>query len=676
MSTSQQTSRSAATEALLAAGDREQAEDISALESAADSAQRKLAIRRKNLVTRMIFGSSPSIAELCSGADRMRNASHEASDNILSNALNVFLSGQAFTADNKISRQLRRAVAMDKAYGFTVPLKFSGLGLSYSQLACLEENFAANGLGSLAIEISGQLTIGSSALIGYGTETQCSTFLPLIADGTLIAFALTEVGVGVNAKRVQAWVERDDEHHCWRLHAEGDRGKLYITSATHGGLAAIAARKGRNGREIGLFIVELPKTDMEGEYHFKCIPSNVSAFGQNINSKLTFRDFPIPLEHEIQGNGVEVLFYCLRMGRCMLAAMSAGYQRMMVASAVNYAKQREGVGGKVIRHELPRLAITKMLGGALTSQALAHLSLAQDADGVDLTGLKDLTKSASARYALDSLIACEHVMGGRSFDKDSAITQARPSMHAFGVVEGEDNLIRLGMVKDVTADFTDRYMKGILSVLQELNTGADGNPVPADARIYRLSPASVISYPRRSLRAFLKLPLKGGFWRLTGWIAVNGIKAPLRLPGRLIPTTLLPRYRTLPQPLARHLRFSEQGLRGCRWTYLALNLFYQLELTRAQIPLQRLGMRIELLMCIAVVCCHASRLDESCQRIAEAQAELIKNELKALRLLSDLPSLEKLRRSVNAIAADLENGSCSLISTITPQPYAHPMEQE
>jgi hypothetical protein len=33
-----------------------------------------------------------------------------------------------------------------------------------------------------------------------------------------------------------------------------------------------------------------------------------------------------------------VLFYCLRMGRCMLAAMSAGYQRMFAADAAHYAR--------------------------------------------------------------------------------------------------------------------------------------------------------------------------------------------------------------------------------------------------------------------------------------------------------------------------------------------------
>ena len=669
-----QDKRSAAAEALAAAGDKAQAEDIAALEAASERAQSRLGNTRKSLVERMIYGPRPGIGELCSGADRMSDSGHSAADAILDTSLGLLVGGQAFAADRKISGKLRKAVAADGAYGFTVPAEFGGKGLDYSKLATLEEGLAANGLGALAVEVSGQLTIGSSALLGYGTEKQRSTFLPLIADGTLIAFALTEVGVGVNAKRVQAWVERDDAAGCWRLNAEGACSKLYITSAAHGGLAAIVARKGRKSREIGLFIVRLPESDVDGDYGFRCVSSNVSAFAQNINSRVSFRNFPIPLEQEIEGDGVEVLFYCLRMGRCMLAAMCAGFQRMMAADALSYALQRDGVGGKLIKHELPRLRIATILGGALTAQSLAHLSLAQDSEGTDLAGLRDLTKSASARYALESLVACERVIGARSFDNDSRITEARPVLHAFGIVEGEDDLIRLGMVKDLTASFTGNYLQGLLGVLQEVNSDRDGRPVLEDQRIYRLGIGTLIKHPGRALRALGKLAVNSGTWRLAGWMLTNGLKDIVAAPLRLVPTRLLPRYRAFSGRLGQNLRFAERGLRQARWMYLLLNLVYQLDLTRAQLPMQRLGKRIELLVAMAAVSAHASRLDESVQRIAELQAELIKNELSSVSGLRALVSLRKMRNSLSEVTHDLESGSCSLINDVEPQAYAHPWD--
>lgn len=674
MSVPSENTRSAAAEALAAAGDRSQAEDIAALEAASRGAERKLGTTRSSLVERLIYGPLPDVSELCSGADRMSKSGHAVADTIIDSSLALLAGGQAFSADKKVSAALRAAVAADGAYGFTVPTEFGGKGLDYSQLACLEEDFAANGLGAMAVEVSGQLTIGSSALLGYGSEQQRTTFLPLIADGTLIAFALTEVGVGVNAKRVQAWVERDDDSGCWRLNAEGACNKLYITSATHGGLAAIVARKGKASDEIGLFVVRLPDEDVEDEYGFQCVSSNVSAFAQNINSRLSFRNFPIPFDQEIEGNGVEVLFYCLRMGRCMLAAMCAGYQRMMAADAVAYATIREGVGGKVIKHELPRLGIAKILGGALTAQSLAHLSLAQDADGADLAGLRDLTKSASARYALESLIACERVIGGRSLDKDSRITEARPVMHAFGIVEGEDDLIRLGMVKDLTASFTGDYLQGLLRVLQDINSGTDGSPLPAEQRIFRLGASSLLRHPRRTARAVSALVKNKGSWQLLAWILRNGFKDLVSVPIRLVPAGLLPRYRGIPSRLRAYLRFSERELRRCRWVYLLFNVVYQLELTRAQIPMQRLGQRIELLVAMLATCAHASRLDESSQRIAEFQAERIKDELKLVSCVRGLATMKRMRDCVGKIAGDLDAGTCSIINNVSPEPHAHPWD--
>src|SRR5690606_16360131 len=97
-------------------------------------------------------------------------------------------------------------------------------------------------------------------------------------------------------------------------------------------------------------------------FEFWLRPSNADAFHPNHNARLHFHGFPIPAANRIEADGVEVLFYCLRMGRCMLAAMSAGYQRMFAADAVHYARRRQGVGGPVIKHELPRLSIGTMLG--------------------------------------------------------------------------------------------------------------------------------------------------------------------------------------------------------------------------------------------------------------------------------------------------------------------------
>ena len=672
---------STAAQALAAAGDAESARDVGALDDAAKQAALRLGANKTGLVERLIYGPLPETSELQSGASSAARVDTQSGDEVMAAALGALERGQAFTADGKLSADLRREVAAAGGYGFTVPREFGGRACEYTQLALVEEEMAANGLGPLAVEISGELTIGAGSLLAYGTEGQKKTFLPLVSDGQLMAFGLTEVGIGVNAKKVRAYVEPDPSGSGYRLFAQGDRNKLWITNATHGGLVGIVARVGETGKKVGLFVMQLPehdvKRDSDHDYEFWCQSSNTGAFTANHNSRIHFDNFPLQQDQEIPADGVEVLFYCLRMGRCMLAAMAAGYQRMFAADAAAYAKGREGVGGQVIKHELPRQHLGKMLGGALMSRALSHLSLRQDKQGVDLAGLRDLTKSAAATSALDAQIACERVLGGRSFDQASRVHDARHNMHVFGVVEGEDDLILMGMVKDVTDPFTTKYMAGMLDVLQSLNVGEDGKPLPRGERILRITPATVLDKPGKVFTATRRLLGNGSFWKLAGWVIGNGAMELLRLPFRLVPTSLSPRHQLLPKELAGYARFAERRLRWLRWAYLGINLHFQLELTRAQIPLQRLGKVIELLVSMLATAHHAaSTRDPSQIRLAALQCEQLMTRVKGTRLLTGLWQMDRLRKHVANVGEDIEKDQNTLLAGVKPQAFAHPFEAQ
>ncbi|GGF58970.1 acyl-CoA dehydrogenase family protein [Alteromonas lipolytica] len=673
MSETKQTLSSSAVEALKAAGDVAQAEDVADLEAAQSGSDAKLKSNKASLTERLIFGPPPSLDELSSGADYYASIGKAKIDEMVYASRDEMFAGNAFTADNKLSDELRAKIASYGGYGLTLPKEYGGLAYSYNQLAYMSEQFSANGLSSVSIEISGQLTIGASALLGYGTEQQRQTFLPLIASGDLIAFALTEVGVGVNAKRVQTYVEEDKENNCWRLHAEGARNKLYITNAAHGALAAIVARKGKTSKEIGLFIVRLPDQDVsEGDYQFSCKPSNVSAFSQNINSRVSFSHFPVPFENEIKGNGVEVLFYCLRLGRCILAAQCAGIQRSMAVDVINYARQREGVGGKVIKHELPLSNICKILSGALMSRALSHLSLAQDSTGVNLAGLRDLTKSASSEMLQESLYAAEKVMGGRTLDLDARLTQLRPICHAFGIVEGENDLIRLGMVKDVTTNFTNERLAGLLAVLQQANTDADGKPVAADKRIDKLNLNTFLHMPVRSMKACYSLVSNEKFYHLVGSLVRSAASDTGELVKGLVPASFSSRYGHLPKSLQHYVKYAERGLRHCRWHYIGLNLKYQLELTRAQVPMLQLGKRIETLMCILILASHASKQDKVTQALAVYRcAEMVMN-------LDGVcgSQTQKQRKAIEEVARALQKDEVSLLDQLIPEPFAHQWDEQ
>jgi len=143
------------------------------------------------------------------------------------------------------------------------------------------------------------------------------------------------------------------------------------------------------------------------------------------------------------------------------------------------------------------------------------------------------------------------------------------------------------------------------------------------------------------------------------------------LPLRLLPAAAFARYRPLAPPLRAHARYAERKLKMLRWTYLGLSAFYQLELTRAQIPLQRVGKCIEHLVSILAICHHASGGDASMQEVAALQAQLLRDKYRAIRVFSGLKAMQRTRRAVAAVGASLEAERCSLLDGIEPEPFGH-----
>jgi hypothetical protein len=264
------------------------------------------------------------------------------------------------------------------------------------------------------------------------------------------------------------------------------------------------------------------------------------------------------------------------------------------------------------------------------------------------------------------------VLGGRAFARHSRVNAARVNLHVFGVVEGEDDLIRMAAVRDVTLPFVERYLSPLLGILQRANTGADGKMVAPEERILRLGLREFRQFPRRSLTALVRMLVAPGLLRLGAWICGSMALDIARTASRVIPSGWLPAYRSLPPVLRGHVRFAQFELRQTRWTYLRLGLSFQLQLTSAQVALQRLGQRIEWLVSILALCHHSALQDPSQQRVADLQCLLLRERVEASRRGLSNATLRRLRRALSLVARDVRTDESSLFSQLPGEPYAHP----
>jgi hypothetical protein len=166
---------------------------------------------------------------------------------------------------------------------------------------------------------------------------------------------------------VRAYVEADAQTARGRLFADGDRNKLWITNADARRARRDRRALGKDGKQVGLFVLRLPDARRPAERPTTSSAAR-SATGARVQPRTGTRALHFATSRSrarpIQADGVEVLFYCLRMGRCMLAAMAAGYQRMFAADRGALRARARRRRRPVIKHELPRLHLGRMLGGA------------------------------------------------------------------------------------------------------------------------------------------------------------------------------------------------------------------------------------------------------------------------------------------------------------------------
>jgi hypothetical protein len=126
--------------------------------------------------------------------------------------------------------------------------------------------------------------------------------------------------------------------------------------------------------------------------------------------------------------------------------------------------------------------------------------------------------------------------------------------------------------------------------------------------------------------------------------------------------------------LRRHVRFAERELRRTRWTYLRLSLSFQLQLTSAQVALQRLGQRIEWLVSMLALCHYSALQDASQQHIADMQCLLLRERVDASRRGLSNAALRRLRQALSSVTREVRSNECSLLSKLPGEPYAHPWQ--
>jgi alkylation response protein AidB-like acyl-CoA dehydrogenase len=292
-----------------------------------------------------------------------------------------------------------------------LPEEYGGGGGGISELAIVCEEVAAAGCPLLLILVSA--AISAEVVNRFGTEAQKRRWLPGLATGEKMVFAITEPDAGSNTHNLSTTATRDGD--VWRLRGT----KTYISGVDEAAQVLVVARTGTDeetGRaRLSLFIVDTDAPGLERQV----IPVEIRAPEKQFT--LFFDNVAVAADRLIgeEGEGLRQVFFGLNPERITGASISTGIARYALAKAATYATDRKVWDVPIGAHQ----GVAHPLAEAKIELELARLMLAKaawlhdhDAPGPDARKeageAANMAKFAAAEAGLACLDAAIQTHGG------------------------------------------------------------------------------------------------------------------------------------------------------------------------------------------------------------------------------------------------------------------------
>jgi acyl-CoA dehydrogenase len=263
-----------------------------------------------------------------------------------------------------IPDDIRRAAAEMGLFGYTLPEQYGGLGASLTedvQLA-FEFGYTSPAFRSMFGTNNG---IAGQVLVSSGTREQREHWLPLLAQGAIASFALTEAEAGSDPSGLTTRAVRDGDEYVI------SGSKRFITNAPLADLFVVFARTGEEPagtRGISVFLVE-------SALHGVRVGPKDRKMGQAgaWTAEVFFDQVRVSAAALIggeEGAGFGAAMRSLVRGRVHIAAICVGMARRLLAESVAHAQTSRQGGQPIGEFQLVQAMLAEMQTGLLAGRAM------------------------------------------------------------------------------------------------------------------------------------------------------------------------------------------------------------------------------------------------------------------------------------------------------------------
>ena len=401
---------------------------------------------------------------------RQAEADKRLGDTICANVaqfLHDHVDPDAIERTGHIPRAVLDGLAQLGCFGLKIPKEYGGQGLSLTNYNRVLQ-LVASVSPALGLILSAHQSVGvAQALILFGSEEQRRRYLPLLAQGKVSAFALTEPAAGSDPANMTttAVLEPHDDGPYYRINGE----KLWCSNGTIADYMTLMAKV--DGR-ITAFIVPMKTAGVEVVQRCEFM-----GFRGLENAYLRLTDVRIPAENVIGqvGEGLKIALTTLNTGRISVAAMCLGMAKQVYEPTMSWAAARRQLGDQIGRHELNTHKLAHIATHLFASEAVVRFVAAYaERPDVDFRVESAVAKLVSSLYLQQILDHAMALRGGRGYEKAASLRQRTGETpfpmerllrdgRLFVIVEGASEIMELFISREVMAPHIKLALRWLLN---------------------------------------------------------------------------------------------------------------------------------------------------------------------------------------------------------------------
>jgi alkylation response protein AidB-like acyl-CoA dehydrogenase len=338
-----------------------------------------------------------------------------------------------FEARAEFPAEVLRTLGKAGLLGLPYPEEYGGGGQPYEVYVQVLETLAYRWL-SVAESVNVH-TVACRAVLAHGTEAQRTRFLPAMLDGLALgANCMSEPQAGSDAAAMTTRAVRDGDAYVV------DGTKAWITHAGVAGHYLVYCRTGGPGaRGISCLLADGGTPGLLPQR-----PEKKMGVSSSPTAQIVFDGARIPADRLIgrEGRGFLVAMDSLQGGRIGIAACAVGLAQAAFDYAVEYARNREQFGQRIITFQgmgflLADLATHIAAARALTLAA-ARLLDAGKPFAVEAAKAKLFATDVAMRVTTEAV----QVLGGYGYVTDHPVERWMREAKLLQLVEGTNQIQR------------------------------------------------------------------------------------------------------------------------------------------------------------------------------------------------------------------------------------------